>query len=279
MMSIQSGSEPSTGYFSRLSTTISTWARQLVRSPSEESHSEAGRKLTRQVTLIFGVAAILIVVLMIGFDAQEITLMPPRGTPSLWPFRILTDFGKDTHVLGLLAVLLIGVALASPATRGPRGQRLRTIGVQLQFLLLAVSVPVAVGELIKWIAGRGRPFVGGHANAFNFIPFEGTGAHASFPSGHSITAFALAFAVAALWPRLRGLMIAYALVIAFTRLVLLAHHPSDVVAGATIGIIGAMCVRYWFAARGLGFAIAEGGVISPIVNEPLKGVAAGASAS
>ena len=56
-------------------------------------------------------------------------------------------------------------------------------------------------------------------------------------------------------------MIAYALLIAATRLVLLAHHPSDVVAGATIGIIGAMGVRYWFAARGLGFAIGDGGVI------------------
>ena len=35
-------------------------------------------------------------------------------------------------------------------------------------------------------------------------------------------------------------MILYALLIAATRLVLLAHHPSDVVAGALVGIIGAM---------------------------------------
>ena len=279
MMSIQSGSEQPAGYLSRLSILTSTWARQLVRPPSEANHTEAARRLARQVTRIFAVGATLIVVLMIGFDAQEIALMPPRGTASLWPFRILTDFGKDTHVLGLLAVLLIGATLASPAMRGPTGRRLRAIGVQLQFLLLAVSISVAVGELVKWIAGRGRPFVGGHANPFNFIPFEGSGAHASFPSGHSITAVALALAASALWPRLRGLMIAYALVIVSTRLVLLAHHPSDVVAGATVGILGVMCVRYWFAARGLGFAIGEGGVISPIANEPLKGVAAEASAS
>jgi hypothetical protein len=51
-----------------------------------------------------------------------------------------------------------------------------------------------------------------------------------------------------------------------------------VVAGATIGIIGAMGVRYWFAARGLGFAIGDGGVISPVAEGALKGVAAGASA-
>jgi membrane-associated phospholipid phosphatase len=126
---------------------------------------------------------------------------------------------------------------------------------------------------------RTRPaFVGGEANAFNFVHFAGKEAYFSFPSAHAITAFALAFAVAAVWPRMRGVMIAYALVIAFTRLVLLAHHPSDVLAGASIGIVGAMCVRYWFAVRGLGFAIAHDGTISPLAHDRLKGVAEQASA-
>jgi len=58
-------------------------------------------------------------------------------------------------------------------------------------------------------------------------------------------------------------MILYALLIASTRLVLLAHHPSDVVAGALVGIIGAMAVRYWFAARRLSFAIRADGTIVP----------------
>ena len=56
-------------------------------------------------------------------------------------------------------------------------------------------------------------------------------------------------------------MIVYALLIAASRLVLLAHHPSDVVAGALIGVVGAMGVRYWFAARRLGFAIGRDGAI------------------
>ena len=45
---------------------------------------------------------------------------------------------------------------------------------------------------------------------------------------------------------------------------LLAHHPSDVVAGALVGITGAMFVRYWFAARRLGFAIHGDGTIVPL---------------
>ena len=110
--------------------------------------------------------------------------------------------------------------------------------------------------------------------------FAGTEAYASFPSGHATTAFALAFAVSALWPQARLSMLVYALMICATRLVLLAHHPSDVVAGALIGVIGAMVVRYWFAARRLGFAIERDGAIVALPGpslERLKRVARGAS--
>src|SRR5262249_24518442 len=140
-------------------------------------------------------------------------------------------------------------------------------------LFLAVAIPLLPGELFKWIVGRGRPFVGGQPDPFNFAHFTGTEAYASFPSAHAIAAFALAFAVSAVWPWARGLMMVYALVIAVTRLVLLAHHPSDVVAGALIGVIGAMCVRYWFAARRLGFVIRRDGSISPLVQGGVKRVA------
>ena len=76
-------------------------------------------------------------------------------------------------------------------------------------------------------------------------------------------------------------MIAYAILIAFSRLVLLAHHPSDVVAGALIGVVGAMFIRYWFAARRMGFAIRRDGTIVPLAGPSLghlKGVARNASA-
>jgi membrane-associated phospholipid phosphatase len=276
-MPIQSEVDQS-GYLARLAMVASTWAVQLVRAPSQANRAEAARRLARNVLITTVVAAALVVTLMIWVDAREIALMPPRNTPSLWPIRILTDFGKDTYVLALTAILLLATVLVAPALHGPARRSLLTAGLRLQFLWLAVALPLAFGEPVKWIAGRGRPFVGGQADAYNFVPFAGGEAHASFPSAHAITAFALAFAVAAIWPRMRGVMVAYALLIAFTRLVLLAHHPSDVVAGAAIGTVGAMCVRYWFAARALGFAIGEAGVISPLADGPLKKVAAGPSA-
>ena len=53
----------------------------------------------------------------------------------------------------------------------------------------------------------------------------------------------------------RSLMWTYAFVIAVSRVVLMAHFPSDVLAGAVVGVLGALLVREWFAARGLAFAL------------------------
>ena len=99
-------------------------------------------------------------------------------------------------MLWALAAMLLLAGLVAAALRGTSRARWLGFGTRLQFLFFAVLVPVLAGEMIKWVVGRGRPFVGGKANAFNFVPFAGTEAYASFPSAHAITAFALAFAVA-----------------------------------------------------------------------------------
>ena len=280
-MSVPTGSGASSNYFSRLFASVRRSATQLVRSPSHSRRAEAARRSARHGLLLSAGVAALVIALMYALDATEIGWMPPRGTASLWPIRILTDFGKSAYVLWLLFAMLVVVALVALRLRGTSRSLLLGLGTRLQFVFFAVLVPVLTGELIKWMVGRGRPFVGGEANAFNFAHFAGTEAYASFPSGHAITAAALAFAVAALWPPARIAMIVYAVLIALSRLVLLAHHPSDVVVGALLGVVGAMAVRYWFAARRLGFAIRRDGTIVPLPGPSLghfKRVAREASA-
>src|SRR5712672_258959 len=268
-MSVQAGIGGQPGYFSQVLFLARMSATQLVRPPSHSRRAEAARRSARNVLLLAAILGAAIIALMYALDVPEIGLMPQRGTASLWPVRILTDFGKSAYVLWLLAIMLFAVAIMSPRLRGTSRSLLLGFGTRLQFLFFAVLVPVLAGEVIKWIVGRGRPFVGGEANAFNFAHFAGTEAYASFPSGHAITSFALAFAVSAVWPQARPAMIVYAVLIAISRLVLLAHHPSDVVAGALIGVIGAMFVRYWFAARRLGFAIRHDGAIVPLAGPSL----------
>jgi membrane-associated phospholipid phosphatase len=272
--------EPS-NYFSRFFGLVRLSLSQLVRPPSQSRRAKAARRLVRRVLPLAAIVGAVIIALMFEFDVPEIGLMPGRGTAGLWPVRILTDFGKDADVLLSLAAALFAVALIAPRLRGTSRSRLLGFGTRLQYVFFAVLVPVLAGGVIKWVVGRGRPFVGGKANAFNFEHFAGTEAYASFPSSHAVTGFALAFAVAAVWPRARVAMSVYAVLIGLSRLVLLAHHPSDVVAGALIGVAGAMFVRYWFAARRLGFTIRRDGAIVPLAGPSLgrlKRVAREASA-
>src|SRR5947209_4608737 len=254
---------------------------RLVRAPSHSRRAEAARRWARHSLWLTAGIGIAIIALMYALDATEIGWMPPRGTAWLWPVRILTDLGKSAYVLWSLAAILFAIALLFPRARGTGRSLLIGLGTRILFIFLAVLVPALAGEIIKDAVGRGRPFVGGQANAFNFSHFAGTEAFASFPSGHATTAFALAFAVSAVWPRLRGAMLVYALAIGASRLVLLAHHPSDVVAGALLGVIGALFVRYWFAARHLVFTIRRDGAIAPLAGPSLghlKRVARGAFA-
>jgi undecaprenyl-diphosphatase len=239
-------------------------AVQLLSAPTHARRSVAAARLRRDALLLLGIGGGLVAALMVGFDVTEIALMPPRGSPSVWWARDLTDFGKDVYVLWALFAALVLTALVLPLLHGSSRARLLRFGARLEYIFVAVLGANFVTEVLKYAIGRGRPFVGGKANAFNLMPFAGSEAYFSMPSAHAVTAFALAFAVGAIWPRTRIIMFAYALLIAATRLALLAHHPSDVVAGAVIGILASLAVRHWFAVRRLGFAIRNDGQIVPI---------------
>ena len=280
-MPARGGIGESKGYLARLATLSWRSLAQLVRQPAHSRRAGAARRAARHSLWLAAALGAAIIVLMYLVDAWEISQMPKRGTPSLWWVRILTDFGKDEYVLAVLAGLLIAVALAASALHGIRRALLLGLGTRLQFIFCAVAFSNLVTEVLKYSIGRGRPFVGGEANAFHFSHFAGSPAYYSFPPGHATTAFALAFAISAVWPQARVAMAVYALIIAASRLVLLAHHPSDVVAGALVGTVGAMFVQYWFAARRLGFAIQRGGHIVSLAGPSsgrLKRVAQGALA-
>lgn len=59
----------------------------------------------------------------------------------------------------------------------------------------------------------------------------------SFPSGHSITAFAVAVSVGLFYPQLMFSLLTAALLIAASRIILGMHFLSDVVVGSSIGIL------------------------------------------
>jgi membrane-associated phospholipid phosphatase len=127
------------------------------------------------------------------------------------------------------------------------------------FVLIATIVS-GLNGLIKWIAGRTRPFhlldKQGTARLapFDLTPFRG-GFHGlfvsknlCFPSGHAALAFATAEALAMLYPRARWGFYAVAAVVGAERIFENAHYFSDVVAGAALGIAGVHLIR-WLVQR------------------------------
>jgi membrane-associated phospholipid phosphatase len=270
-----SGIRITESYVSQLITLGREAVQRLVRAPLHSKKAEARQRVARHSLIVFTIAASIIFGLMLLVDATAIGLMPPRRTASLWPVRILTDFSDAAFVLCVLAACLLVTLFLVPTLRGVSRAVLAALGTRFQFLFLSVALTDIVVEILKPLVGRGRPFVG-DIGVMNFSPFEGTEAFKSLPSSHASTAWALALAVSFLWPRLTPAMGVYALIMSACRVVLLAHHPSDVVAGALVAVVCTLFVRYWFAARRLSFTILSDGSIIPLAGpswSTLKGVA------
>jgi undecaprenyl-diphosphatase len=104
-------------------------------------------------------------------------------------------------------------------------------------MLCLVAIAGVVPHFLKWTVARERPDRSPvHGNRHG-IPKSGN-AWDSFPSGHAVHVGALAHATARMSTRwVRPLIWRLAAALAGTRIVLLAHYPSDVIAGLSMGVL------------------------------------------
>ena len=101
---------------------------------------------------------------------------------------------------------------------------------------LAAGAGIALFLQLKKAAGRRRPCaIAPHCWATLLPPDQ-----FSFPSGHTITAFAVAVSLGHFYPDLGIGLLFCALSVAASRILLGMHFLSDVVAGAAIGTILAL---------------------------------------
>ena len=108
-------------------------------------------------------------------------------------------------------------------------RRLPTGALAASLAAATAGITVAV---VKAAVDRARPPVADPS----LDPIGSIPASASFPSGHSATAFATAVAVAVLYPRLRWPLLALAALVALSRVYLGMHYSTDVLAGSALGI-------------------------------------------
>jgi len=96
---------------------------------------------------------------------------------------------------------------------------------------LAAGCGVALFLNVKKVTNRRRPQCFEPHCWANLLPPD----RFSFPSGHTITAFAVAVSVSRFYPDAAGLLLFCATSIAASRIILGMHFLSDVLAGAAIG--------------------------------------------
>ncbi|WP_417689741.1 phosphatase PAP2 family protein [Roseibium sp.] len=182
-------------------------------------------------------------------------------------FAAFTDVGKAHWILwstGLLCLYL----LALEASRLTFRLRM-AVGAAFTyagFIFYSVAATGILAIIFKWSLGRARPKLYEQVGPVEFDLFAFHGAYTSFPSGHSTTVGALATALAFIFPTWRWLIVVAAFWTAFSRIMVGAHYPSDVIAGTLLGMTFTFFTVRAMARRRIGFQLSEAGRIEPIMS-------------
>ena len=104
-------------------------------------------------------------------------------------------------------------------------------------------------QALKHIIGRPRPNHADFEKGFDFVFFSTDSSFHSFPSGHSSTIFAVVLIMSLLVPRLKMFFLFFGFVVAISRVVVGAHHTTDVIAGGLLALISYKIILSIFEKR------------------------------
>jgi membrane-associated phospholipid phosphatase len=180
--------------------------------------------------------ALLGVFVLFAFDTQIWisikNLIPPDST---YLPRVFSRYGLYLYYSVFLGLIVYAFY--------EKNSRLK--GICWAYVKTQMIFSFGVVRCMKILFGRARPKYGGE---FTFFSLDSH--YNSFPSGHSADAFVSGVFLYYLlkyskYSKYRLLPLVYALLIAFSRVMVSAHYLSDAVAGMAIGILGA----YFFLSK------------------------------
>jgi undecaprenyl-diphosphatase len=164
------------------------------------------------------------------------TLANPIGDV-LWP--LITDYDR----MLVVRILLVGVWLGLMIRGGKRGRT-----AALLVVLVIVCSDQLSSFVIKPLVNRPRPChtVEGIPVVEHVHLLVGCGGGKSFPSSHAVNNFAVATLFAFFYKRARTWLFLWAFLVAFSRVAVGVHFPSDIIGGALIGsAIAAAVLWLW----------------------------------
>lgn len=139
---------------------------------------------------------------------------------------------------GFIWMILICFLMAS--------KKYRKIGIIAAFAFLLCRIEV---QMIKPLVKRPRPFI-----ELTYLKiFISKPSSYSFPSGHAISSFATIGVIIKMIDNIRYkiFLIITALLVSFSRLYLLLHYPSDLLAGLVLGLISSKISFKIYSKQGL----------------------------
>jgi undecaprenyl-diphosphatase len=143
----------------------------------------------------------------------------------------LVAYANASELLFLAMLVLAFVLVAGPSRRAVR--RAVVAGG------LSAGLGLAVAQVVSRLVDRPRPFVA-HPHAVHL--FARHAADPGFPSDHTTAAFAIGVALLLRFRTWGAVVLVLATLLAFTRVAMAIHYPTDVLGGAAIGALSALAL-------------------------------------
>ena len=187
------------------------------------------------IRLALTACACLAIVSLMPYDIPLAIMFEDRPQWLHTILKILTEFGKAEFYLipaGIMAAY--GFWKSMQMAEGSKFfNAWRQIAWQGLYVFTSTAMSGLGVHLFKAIFGRARPRMIDDG-VIGFHWFQIGSDYASFPSGHTMTVFAVALAMSMFFPKWKTAFLAFALLVASTRVLLTAHFLTDVLAGVLL---------------------------------------------